>query len=95
MCRPKVFRLFLLIKNENTRQDRTCYVRYHAGLMENNRMVNARSLAVCLEQQKEKYTCPEYGGIILFMIQSAVSADIGWKISWKYRLMEGTDRRSD
>lgn len=46
----------LLEKSYNTR--------YHASLIENSRIVHKQGLTEFLDKQREKYTCPECGGII-------------------------------
>ena len=44
--------------------ERSYNTRYHASLVENSHMVQTRGVETFMEKQKEKFTCPECGGII-------------------------------
>ena len=55
--------------------------RYHASLVENSRMVQTQRVEIFMEQQKEKFTCPECGGII--SIHDAECSECQWKIQKK------------
>lgn len=53
--------------------------------MENSRMVKERWLEAFLEQQKEKYTCLEFGGII--SIHDAECSECQYKIRKDYGIV--------
>ena len=44
--------------------EKSYHTRYHASLIENSRIVQEQGLMEFLEKQREKYICPECGGII-------------------------------
>lgn len=44
--------------------ERNYNARYGISLMRNNQIVKEKGMAEFMEQQKERYTCPECGGII-------------------------------
>lgn len=55
--------------------------RYHASLMENNRMVQVQGMELFMEKQKEKFICPKCGGII--SIHDAECSECQWKMQKK------------
>ncbi len=63
-----------LIKN----LEKSYNTRYGASLVENSRFVKANGLAVFMEQQKEKYTCPNCGGII--SIHDSECSECQWRL---------------
>ena len=52
--------------------------RYHVSLMKNSKMVKEQGMAAFLVQQKEKYICPQCGGII--SIHDAECSECRWKM---------------
>ena len=63
------------------RLEKSYNIRYHASLMGNSQMVKEQGMAGFLAQQKEKYTCPECGGII--SIHDAECSECQYKLSDK------------
>ncbi|MFV0516506.1 MAG: DUF3795 domain-containing protein [Aminipila sp.] len=63
-----------LIKN----LEKSYNTRYGVSLVENGRFVKANGLAVFMEQQKEKYTCPNCGGII--SIHDSECSECQWRL---------------
>lgn len=59
------------------RLEKSYNIRYHASLMENSQTVKEQGMDGFLVQQKEKYTCPECGGII--SIHDAECSECQWK----------------
>lgn len=63
------------------RLEKSYNTRYHASLMENSQMVKELGMAQFLVWQKEKYICPECGGVI--SIHDAECSECQWKIKLK------------
>lgn len=60
------------------RLEKSYHTRYCASLIENSRMVKEQGMAAFLQQQKERYTCAECGGII--SLHDAECSECGWKM---------------
>nr|WP_301335066.1 DUF3795 domain-containing protein [Holtiella tumoricola] len=63
-----------LIKN----LEKSYNTRYGASLVENSQFVKANGLTAFMEQQKERYTCPNCGGII--SIHDAECSECQWRV---------------
>ncbi|MEG2381600.1 MAG: DUF3795 domain-containing protein [Oscillospiraceae bacterium] len=63
-----------LIKN----LEKSYNTRYGASLVENSQFVKANGLTAFMEQQKERYTCPNCGGII--SIHDSECSECQWRV---------------
>lgn len=63
-----------LIKN----LEKSYNTRYGASLIENSQFVKANGLTAFMEQQKERYTCPNCGGVI--SIHDSECSECQWRV---------------